>query len=202
MSDVKFQKDGSEKLYKMLFENKGSQEKRRALLADEVGLGKTITAGRLIALYANEHPNETIRIGYICRNLALTKENTVKLRKSIEQYLTDKSRKIVTSDNQKDDTDGRFSLKMFNLAIGHSDTDDSNIYIYGLTPSTSIKLNAKSGGRIEERALACHLTPYESDCSNLDEIELDSIDELYKTQFIGTSKEKNINLSGRRLMIN
>lgn len=76
---TKFQNDGVGNLYRRLFlDNNQNDKKPKALLADEVGMGKTVTAAGLIAKFASES-NKPIRVAYICNNLALINENIEKL---------------------------------------------------------------------------------------------------------------------------
>ena len=76
---TKFQNDGVGNLYRRLFlDNNQNDKKPKALLADEVGMGKTVTAAGLIAKLASES-NKPIRVAYICNNLALINENIEKL---------------------------------------------------------------------------------------------------------------------------
>ena len=152
MHDVEFQKDGSEKIYRLLFEKAG--EKHRALLADEVGLGKTITASKVIEKYVKEHPDKTIRVGYICRNLSLTNENIQKIKNGISRPVINHSRE-------------RFSLSLLEMAQeNENNADNSEIHVYGLSPSTSIKL--KTDGTKEERAIIYYITKKTWDEKNVD----------------------------------
>ena len=91
MNNVNYQKDGSRKIYDCLFE-KGQ---KHYLLADEVGLGKTVTAARTIAKIFNEKRKEKrktgsdfdVKICYICSNQALGSVNIKKLEKKIKEEL-------------------------------------------------------------------------------------------------------------------
>lgn len=59
------------------------------LLADEVGLGKTIVAAMVIAKLAVDRMNkgESVRVAYICSNGALANENIRKLKEKIKNAL-------------------------------------------------------------------------------------------------------------------
>ena len=84
MNKLQFQQDGAAKAYESLFV-KGTN---RYLLADEVGLGKTITAATVIAKLAIEARNKgkkSVHIGYICGNKALAIQNIGKLRRRINE---------------------------------------------------------------------------------------------------------------------
>src|SRR5690606_31715769 len=61
-----------------LMDTSGSQ---RFLVADEVGLGKTLVARGVIAEFIDRHwDNRRIDIVYLCSNSALARENLSKLR--------------------------------------------------------------------------------------------------------------------------
>lgn len=74
-----FQKSTVNYVFEQLFE----QGRRRMLVADEVGLGKTIVARGVIAKAYEEHlkknPNEEFHVVYICSNQALAQQNLKKL---------------------------------------------------------------------------------------------------------------------------
>ena len=143
MSEIKFQTDGAERIYECLFERKST---KRYLLADEVGLGKTVTAARVIAKLAEKNVGKTIHIGYICGNKALAIQNTKKLRDRILEQNPE-----VLIDNKKPE-----NLSLGFLTIDSNDNDQScnntKIVIHVVTPSTTIKVTSK--GTKTERAYA------------------------------------------------
>ncbi len=59
--------------------NGNVHEKRRYLLADEVGLGKTIVASEVLQQFSNKMKDRPHKVFYICGNLNLVKENEKKL---------------------------------------------------------------------------------------------------------------------------
>lgn len=79
---IGFQEKGADQIYQRLFS--GKEGKKHFLLADEVGLGKTITAANVIERILENNTNAVTRIGYICNNLALAQENKEKLMKNIK----------------------------------------------------------------------------------------------------------------------
>lgn len=79
---IGFQEKGADQIYQRLFSD--TKGKKRFLLADEVGLGKTITASNVIDRILENNPHAVTRIGYICNNLALAQENKEKLMKNIK----------------------------------------------------------------------------------------------------------------------
>ena len=79
---IGFQEKGADQIYQRLFS--GKEGKKRFLLADEVGLGKTITAANVIERILENNTNALTRIGYICSNLDLAQENKEKLMKNLK----------------------------------------------------------------------------------------------------------------------
>lgn len=83
---IGFQEKGADQIYQRLFS--GKEGKKRFLLADEVGLGKTITAAnvieRILENNLENNPPAVTRIGYICSNLDLAQENKEKLMKNLK----------------------------------------------------------------------------------------------------------------------
>lgn len=162
MSEIKYQTDGADRAYRKLFR----ENKSRYLLADEVGLGKTITAAKVIAkLWADrqeEQPAEgsqetqqktDIKIGYICGNQALGNQNVKKLKRTILECIPENSRggKNIIHEKRSE----RLSLVFLDLLPGDSKNNDGKIHIYTVTPSTTIKV--ESGGTLDERAVAYRL---------------------------------------------
>ncbi len=132
-----------------------AEHSHRALVADEVGLGKTIVAKGIIAQLLMEQlsntPNEPMRVIYICSNLALADENRQKLSLFKSQR---------ASEWVKPSTFGR----IVELAVKKKDADDSNqavIEVCTLTPSTSFNLSAGAGNRKERAILATLLSQIE-----------------------------------------
>lgn len=115
------------------------EKKRRHLLADEVGLGKTIVAKGVIAKaierhIKSRHRNKPFKVVYICSNQALTNQNLTRLN-----IFKDKS----AIDTKK----GRLVFYAFKQA-----NHNSLFQISSLTPSTSFRLKKGTGVR-EERNL-------------------------------------------------
>ena len=83
----KFQELSAEEIYKRLYctESASPDDKKRFLLADEVGLGKTITAAKVIEKRAGvlKAENKQMKVGYVCSNLALGRTNAQKMMKHI-----------------------------------------------------------------------------------------------------------------------
>lgn len=129
-----FQRASVENVFSKLYK----EGKKRFLIADEVGLGKTIVAKGLIAKAMERHlkssrKNQPFRVIYICSNQALTSQNLKKLNifKKKEFLETDRGRLIFQA------------FKPKNKGI---------FQVSSLTPSTSFRL-IKGTGIADERKL-------------------------------------------------
>ncbi len=72
-----FQRATVERIAELL---KDPQHSRRILVADEVGLGKTVVAkGLIVSMLRDWHRPEPLRVTYICSSLSLAAENLAKL---------------------------------------------------------------------------------------------------------------------------
>ena len=116
----------------------------RVLVADEVGLGKTLVARGVIAKLAGLHKregDELFKVLYICSNTAIANQNIRKL----------KIHEDVTVDGVSDTR-----LSMQHLKIFEQENDptvrDGYIQLIPLTPATSFSLTSGSGNA-PERAL-------------------------------------------------
>jgi len=136
-----FQLKTVEAAYNRLYES----GENRYLVADEVGLGKTIVAKGLIArimqAYLDSKNNNQFRVIYICSNQALAKQNLIKLNifKDPKFIDTEHSRLIFYALNRE-------SEKQFSLS--------------SLTPSTSFKLIGGVGRRDERKLIFAILSHY------------------------------------------
>lgn len=129
---------------------------QRMLVADEVGLGKTIVAKGVIASLLEKHLQkyadkfEPFRVTYICSNLALANEN----RQKLSLFDGEQSKKWV-----KQPSFGR----LVELAVEKKLTDkeqkdqlEAVIEVCTLTPTTSFTLTTGSGN-CHERAIVAVL---------------------------------------------
>jgi hypothetical protein len=119
--------------------------KRRILVADEVGLGKTLIAKGLIAKLANLHKEEgddLFKVVYICSNSAIAKQNLHKLKIHDNVFVGD------------DVSEERLSMQHVKIYEQENDPNVRAGYIHliPLTPATSFDIK-RSIGTKKERAL-------------------------------------------------
>lgn len=140
-----FQRDTVEYVYQKLYVEKRS----KFLVADEVGLGKTIVAKGLIAKafekFKPTNQNPTFNVIYICSNQVLAYENLKKLNFTKQEEVVDNplNRLIYLAYNRKKT---KTMLKF-----------DS------LTPATSLTISNRSGSQYERAiiySLLAHYTPF------------------------------------------
>ncbi|MBQ9220456.1 DEAD/DEAH box helicase [Succinivibrio sp.] len=109
---------------------------RKLLVADEVGLGKTIVARGIIAKLSEEYENkDRFRVVYVCSNQILAKQNIKKLN-------------IFDEDISEIDST-RLSMQHFQIAL--KNLEKKKIQLLTITPSTSLTIYGK--GNYQERAL-------------------------------------------------
>lgn len=118
----------------------------RFLVADEVGLGKTMVARGVIAKLIERHlkePGRRIDVVYICSNQAIAQQNFSKL--------------AIVGRQQKALTDRITTLPLHVRGLGTpAEGFDRGINIIPITPTTSLDLRS-SVGRADERALIWHM---------------------------------------------
>lgn len=115
----------------------------RVLVADEVGMGKTMIAKGTIANVAKlrlEEEDPLFKVVYICSNQAIAKQNI---------------RTLDIFDIKPDVEDTRLSMQHLKVMQQENDPDVLKEYIQliPLTPGTSF--DTKGGGNVNERALIC-----------------------------------------------
>ena len=116
----------------------------RVLLSDEVGLGKTIVARKVIELLASKQKSNLFKVVYICSNAGIANQN---------------AQTIGYHQNSLDVSESRLSMQHLYLyhekkkGVNKSGKNGTNIQLIPLTPSTSFYLNAKKCGNKHERAL-------------------------------------------------
>jgi hypothetical protein len=136
-----FQTATIEAALRTLIAKKGA---RRYLVADEVGLGKTIVASGIIQKLADKQTDlggGPLNVLYVCSNLAIAKQNVMRLL----SFLPEDERKSAVANVD------RPSLLPTRPRPSHD-----RAHIYMLTPETAIptRKGQRRDGRMEERALA------------------------------------------------
>lgn len=116
------------------------RKRRRFLVADEVGLGKTVVAQHVVQRMAKSLGRPLV-VFYMCSNLAIARQNR---RKLLE----------ILPSNKRKDADcpiDRLSL----LPASKRPDEKLKFHLYSLTPDTSIPIRKRHrrDGRQEERAL-------------------------------------------------
>lgn len=117
---------------------------RRFLIADEVGLGKTIVA-RTVLESLIDRSDQPLNVFYVCSNRAIARQNQDQLLKLLP---TKEERERARCDVD------RLTL----LPVGR-EPDHPDLRLYTLTPATSVptRKGQRRDGRKEERALIHHL---------------------------------------------
>lgn len=117
---------------------------RRVLVADEVGLGKTLIARGTVAKMAKlrlEEGDDLFKVVYVCSNSAIADQNLKKLR--------------ITSDIETENASySRLSMQHLNIFNKEYKYKNENKYIQliPLTPDTSFNMTS-GAGIVQERAL-------------------------------------------------
>lgn len=129
-----FQKATVEKVVELLDSN------NRVLVADEVGLGKTLVAKGVIAKLAEKHKKQNkttpFKVIYVCSNATIALQNLKKL--------------AIGDTKLSDISSSRLSMQHLRM----NEENNEKIKLISITPSTSFKVTSISnGGLADERAL-------------------------------------------------
>lgn len=134
-------KDFQEATAQRIFEVFKTEGQNRVLLADEVGLGKTIIAKTVIEKVAQWHKDDLkddfFKVVYICSNASIAKQNSRKLG--------------IPKENCVEVSQGRLSMQHIKIYMQESE-DHDYMQLIPLTPITSFA-TVKSSGSVSERAL-------------------------------------------------
>lgn len=145
---------------------------RRVLLADEVGLGKTIVAKTVIektGVWRNQRDGQEYVVVYICSNAGIANQNCSKLG--------------IAKENRVSISDGRLSMQHLMLEESQK---RGNVRLIPMTPATSFQIRS-GAGTAPERALAYVLMDYCHVCSTFSQ----ELSLLLRTYFISTSNSWN-----------
>jgi hypothetical protein len=118
---------------------------RRFLVADEVGLGKTVVARTIISEMIKRRRSPLV-VFYVCSNLNIAHQNRTKLLELLETE-TEQRRASATAD------------RLTVAANPANRPKHERLHLYTLTPDTSVPMFRRRGGfgRLEERALIFRL---------------------------------------------
>lgn len=139
-----FQRDTVEYVFSRFFDEHDPTD--RFLVADEVGLGKTMVAAGIIAKLIERHlaePERRIDVVYVCSNQAIANQNFSKL--------------AIVGNTQRAVTDRITTLPLHVGGLTKRIPElDRAINVIPITPTTSLDL-ASGTGRADERALLWHV---------------------------------------------
>jgi len=144
-ADLKdFQRATVDRIYDLFSTNK----QQKVLLADEVGLGKTLVAKGVIARLARSYKERgalSFQVVYICSNMSIARQNMEKLH--IDQEI-----------HSDADSVTRLSMQALHIFEQRQKLINDNRFIHltAMTPGTSFRLTA-GAGIVSERALIYEL---------------------------------------------
>lgn len=135
------------------FRKNGGKAQRCFLLADEVGLGKTLVARGAIAAMARirleEEDDDLFKVVYVCSNQNIARQNLAKLR-------IGPTENSIAKENPVDSVEARLSMQHLLAEEREISCKKSGfpIQLVAITPETSFRMGNREG-RKEERALIC-----------------------------------------------
>ena len=129
------------KIYQVLSDKDNCQN--RFLVADEVGLGKTLIAKGVITKFANEYlkENKKLKVVYLCSNQSIANQNIQKLK--------------IFRDENKESVMNTYDSRLTMLPI-EQPVHNGVINYIPLTPATSFQVTA-GGGRKKERFVIVYM---------------------------------------------
>ena len=140
LRSLKLLKDFQRATVNVVYDNLFKNGQQRMLVADEVGLGKTIVAKGVIARRLMERPeadkNKPLKVTYICSNQVIAHENVGKLD--------------IYPDQRSHD---RFTSRLTYLAFEPEGGDEGILRLNTLTPATSFNKGRSTGQQGERRIL-------------------------------------------------
>lgn len=165
MKAREFQERTIKAALKSLTDKNGS---RRFLVADEVGLGKTVVASGVIQGMQALVASRPIKVMYVCANLVIARQNV----KRLLGFLPDEEQR-----NQ-----ALAEIDRPSLLVSGEPPRHPKVHVYSLTPRTSVPSlkGQRMDGKLEERALALILVQEMMRCRNRRRINLDLMLEAFK----------------------
>ena len=144
MSLTEFQKHTIAHAYDCLTK----KDNARFLVADEVGLGKTLVAREIIRKFLEDSSKSSFTVVYICNNQLLAKKNLNKLVPEVSGWRRETPPVSRLS---------LFPLEKFRPGKDGKESEEENIcYFYALTPGTSFNIT-RGCGIVQERKLLYYL---------------------------------------------
>lgn len=164
---------------KSLTDKSGS---RRFLVADEVGLGKTVVASGVIQGMQALVASRPIRVMYVCANLVIARQNV----KRLLGFLPDEEQR-----NQ-----ALAEIDRPSLLVSGEPPSHPKVHVYSLTPRTSVPSlkGQRMDGKLEERAIALILVQEMMRCRNGRRINLDLMLEAFKGGATKASLEERLEI--------
>ena len=142
-----FQRMTADEATKLLKSKRG---KKRVLVADEVGLGKTMIAKGVIArLIDTGTLNDKKMVIYICSNTDIAVQNIRTLKRGMDEYIAETNTPAST----------RLTMLYHQLQIPQEDDVSGKTKLFALTPATSFKISDAVGKRSEREliySIMCH----------------------------------------------
>ena len=160
-----FQIDTVKSVIKRFYE----ENQNRVLVADEVGLGKTLIAKGVIEEIKVRKRGKNFKVVYICSNQGLARQNMQKLSSGEKIYSADRL--------------SMQSFKVFKLE-NEKLANEKGMNLIGITPETSFKFTSSQGIK-EERAFIYVVLKSFTELQNISDIEEKNL----KTIFRGNVKK-------------
>ncbi|MBR5711813.1 MAG: DEAD/DEAH box helicase family protein [Thermoguttaceae bacterium] len=145
---TEFQEATAERIFRIFHDEK----QNRVLLADEVGLGKTLVARAVIDKVYHWHIDELkddlFKVVYVCSNEVIARQNESKLG--------------IPRDSQTSISENRLSMQHLLIAKQEADCSKSktNCQLLPMTPSTSLDISNRFGNAKERALMFCILRDF------------------------------------------
>ena len=110
---------------------------RRFLVADEVGLGKTIVAAGIVERMSSGR-KAPLRVFYVCSNLAIAAQK----RSRLISFIPKEERKTAVAEVDRP-----------SLMPTQDPPTHERVHVFSLTPATAVPQSKHRGGNFKERAL-------------------------------------------------